>query len=1128
MMDIRNLLVDFQRRGIRLVLDGDTLKSRSAPGAIDAETASVLRARKAEIISFLRQRQIGRLDERDIVPVSRTQALPLSYAQRRLWIIDQLQGSAHYIVPLSLRALGELDRAAFGAAIDAIVARHEALRTVFRQRDGDPVQEVLPARPVRVAEYDLRHLASAEQQIEVRRRSEENAQAPFDLEHDLLLRVALLRLGERCWVVLAALHHIACDGWSIDLFLREFTTLYNSVREQRESQLAPLPIQYADYAQWQRARMADPGFAARLEYWRRQLDSIPQVHGIPLDRTRPPIKQTRGVRLVQRLDALFTTQLRRLARGHDATVFMVLHTALALVVSRWSRSDDIVIGTPISGRTHQKLSSLIGFFANTLVLRTRIDPADTFVDLLLRNRTSCLEAYEHGEVPFDRIVELVQPQRSSSYTPVFQILFSLLEVDHGKLACNDLEIEVQAAQSVSALFDLDVTATPEGDGLAFRWDVDAALFDESTLHRMMTSFSQVLEQAARDAAVRVTDFDLLNRRDRELLRSWNDTTQAYPAMCLHTLIEQQTARTPERIALVCGEARLSYRELNGKANALAEDLRALGVKTGDIVPVIMRPGVEVPLSFLAVLKAGAAFAPLDAAWPAERLERALAKLASPLLLMNAAVDLDGLKSALPRRTVDWSTLGLAPDRKLELAVESPIYVMHTSGSTGVPKGALNTHRGIVNRLSFMSRYFEARGDEVVLQTTHHCFDSAVWQFFWPLIKGGTAVMPLYRHGIDLAQIAALLESHRVTLTDFSPALLGLFADHVIETGSASAREWRLRDLIVGGEEMTPAIARKCAAAFPQVRLHNFYGPSETAIGCICYGLPQDPPAVVPIGQPIDNVVVALVGTGLEPVPIGAPGEILIGGDCVGLGYVADDVSTRAAFIDVLEPISGCRRFYRSGDLGRYRSNGMLEFLGRIDSQVKIRGFRVELGEIQSALEAHPQVRQAHVRITGEGRDKQIIAWLVAERQAGFEEAELKSSLRSALGRSLPDYMIPSAYVVLKEFPLTLGGKIDWRALPVDEGVAGRAPYVEPTTPEALALARIWSELFGIDRVGLLDDFFELGGHSLLAMQVVARVRKMLQVELPLRVLFAKPRLKDSSEWCATQRGVLTAAGSWRE
>jgi len=1115
MNDIRELLTELQQRGIRLVLEGDSLRSRSAPGAIDAEIAARLRAAKQGIIEYLRAHGSDKpAIDRDPVPVPRDRPLPLSSTQRGLWFIDQLSGSAEYILacaPILLREA--IDRMALQQALDTIVARHEALRTVFVDVDGEPRQCILAPRPLAIVEHDLSALPEQERAAEIDRIDREHTARPFDLRSDPMLRVALLRLEDRRWILLVAMHHIASDGWSIAVFQREFARLYRDARRGTQDPLPALPVQYADYASWQTARLKEPAASQRLQRYRRRLEGIAPVHSIPLD--RPRTKHKTGVEaglVLERVDPGLIERLKRRARSADATLFMVLHAALCLTFARWGRTEDVVIGTPVSGRTHKALAPLIGFFANTLVLRIGVDRALDLDAFLRHVRERCLEAYEHQDVPFDSLVEALNPERDMGYTSVVQLMFSLLQIDDSMLS-DDLDIELLPARQARLMFDLDVMAVEDAQGLSLRWTFDRALFSESTVRAMMRTMMLAIGHLAEERAgkIRIADLDMVGEAGRARLHAWNDTARDYPReTCLHALIEAQAARDPERIALVGAGGTLCYGEVNGKANALARELIAHGVGPGDIVPVIMRPGIEVPVSFLAVMKTGAAFAPLDIAWPAQRLETALRNLGDAPILLSAPF-------STARRTlqVDLKRLGLEENPGRSQSSASAIYVMHTSGSTGVPKAALNSHRGIVNRIHFMSRYFGGRDNEVILQTTDHCFDSAIWQFFWPMTQGGMCVLSEQIDGFDLGRIAAALSRHCVTLTDFSPALLSVFLEYVADTGATYPH---LRELIVGGEEMTPTLAARCASILPDVKLHNFYGPSEASIGAICHALKDRHEGAVPIGRPIDNVVVVLVDEALRPVPIGAPGEILLGGDCVGIGYVGDPEATARSFIAPDPALPGSERFYRTGDLARYREDGLIEFLGRMDSQVKIRGFRVDLGEVRSGLEAQPRVRQAYVRVDGEGVGKRLLAWVVLDGDAGDAGAGVLDDIRAALAERLPGHMLPASLMAVDRMPMTPGGKIDARALPTHAERHEDAGHVAPSTPEEIAIARIWSALFDVtedDPVGAEDDFFERGGHSLLATQLAARVRNALGVELPLQTLFAHSRLRDLARWCAS-------------
>ena len=848
----------------------------------------------------------------------------------------------------------------------------------------------------------------------------------------------------------------------------------------------------------------------RDAYWRAQLRDLPHVHAIPLDGPRPPAMPASDRVLEQDLSGAAAARVRALAQAHDTGVETVLQCIVALALCRWSRSDELVLGNGAG-----------------LPLRIALRPDQTLGEHIVRTRDLGRAAAAHAGLAPDALAALAEVVPGASHAALFQVGLAM-QTDP---AFTGLDLSIHAthgtgeAGAAHADEYADVYASEYADEQTLRltWRAPAALFHEATLRGMMACVARLLEPAGADAAV--GSVQLAGAHDIARQAQWNCTAVAgVPAACLHTLVERQAALTPQRLALACGADRLSYRDVNDKANALAAQLSAAGVRQGGIVAVVMQPGLAVPLSFLAIMKAGAAFAPLDADWPAARLRAALARLGEPVVLADAGADGEAADAGWV--ALDWRRLGRAADPALAVGPDAPIYVMHTSGSMGEPKGALNLHRGVVNRLAFMNRYFGARQDEVVLQTTHHCFDSAVWQFFWPMINGGCSVMPRFGAHFDLDHIVHLLRAHAVTLTDFSPALLSVLADHLgaaNDTGAggedagdrAAPGRLALRELVVGGEEMTAAIARKCAAALPGVGLHNFYGVSEASIGCVHYRLPAILHGAIPIGRPIDNVVVFLADPQLQAVPVGAVGEILLGGDCVGLGYVGLPAQSAAAFIELDRSVSGSRRFYRTGDLGRYRADGALEFLGRIDAQVKLRGFRIELGEITAAIEALPQMRQAHVLLTGEAPHRQLTACLVPS--APIAAHVLRAQVGLALAARLPAYMLPSRYLVLDRLPLSPSGKVDRRTL-VRLAAADqeRAQPVAPADRTEATLVAIWAELLKVapGSISTTDNFFEIGGHSLLCIALQSAIGERLGHAVTVADLFLYPTIGHVSRFIA--------------
>ncbi len=1055
-------------------------------------------------------RRAGQAQLPPIVPVDRDGPLPVSFAQERLWFLDRLApGTATYNMPAALRLTGTLDVAALERALGEVVRRHEALRTTFAEADGTPVQIVSPFAGFALATEDLSALPEDAREAAARQRAIDEAGRPFDLAAGPLFRAVLLRMADDAHVLLLTLHHIVGDGWSLGVLHRELAALYAAFAAGGESPLAPLPVQYADAAVWQREQLRGAVLDRQLAWWKEQLAGAPEVLDLPTD--RPRSQTQRGGAVSAMLPADVLERLNALARGEGATLYMVLLAAFQSLLGRYSGSDDIVVGTPIAGRTRRETEGLIGLFVNTLVMRTDLGGDPAFRALVRRVRDVTLGAYERQEVPFEQLVAELQPERSLSHSPLFQVMFTLNEGGgEAATALPGLTIQAAGGGKQTSKFDLTLTCSRGEAGLATVLEYDAGLFDPETADRMLQHLARLVRQVAEDPERRLSEIELLTDGERDrVLEEWNGTERPYPLdVCIHQRVEAQARRTPDAVALVHEDARITYAALNASANHLARELRDRGMGRGAFVPVLAERGPHVAVAMLAVMKAGAAFVPLDAKWPEARLRRVLDDLRAPLLLAGAGTDDLAAVLGVPVLAVEigdgiGAGIGDAddlPDLESETGPDDPIYAIYTSGSTGVPKGAVVPHGGIANRFHWMTETFGAESAACVLQTTRHVYDSAVWQLFWPLTVGGRTTIPRTDGETDADYLVELIRTEAVTMTDFVPSVFNALVPELAADASARERLASLRTVIVGGEQITAETTYRFMELFPGVGVVNLYGPTECSIGSIHHAVRADDGNRIPIGRPIANTSALILDRGGRLVPQGVPGEIHLGGRCVGLGYIGDGKRTSAVFIPNPYAPRGGERLYRTGDLGRYRADGSIECLGRVDEQVKIRGFRIEPGEIQAILLQYPGVRDALVVAADAGRgERRLVAYVAAAELDALQPADL----RAHLAARLPDYMVPGAFVVLAGFPLTPNGKVDRRALPAPAWDAGRV-YAAPRTPAEEMLADIWAEVLGVERVGVHDGFFELGGHSLLATRVIARVRQAFGAEVPLRALFEHP------------------------
>nr|AZF85940.1 non-ribosomal peptide synthase [Catenulispora sp.] len=1059
------------------LLGGHSLSAMRLAGRMQAELGLDVPLRtlfEAPTIAALTARlgsAAGTATGRTPVRADRPERLPLSFAQRRLWFLDQLTpGSAEYVMPFACRLRGPLDLPALAAAFSALAARHEVLRTRFVVgADGEPYQVIDEPRLLPVGRCAAEELPA-------------RAVDPFDLATGPVVRVWVADLGPDEHALLVSLHHIAGDEWSAGVIVREISELYSAALDGRADTLPRAAVQYADYALWQLDPRAAGETEQQLGYWRERLAGLEPVD-LPTDRPRPLIRSVAGDVVRFEVPADVAAALRTLGSRHGASLFMVTLAVFQVVLSRWSGTDDVSVGTPIAGRNQAELEDLVGFFVNTLVLRADVSAGRTFTELLEQVRDSTLDAYGNQDLPFERLVEDLLPQRDSSRNPLFSVMYTLRNWGDELPDLRGLTVEPLEADTYTAKFDWSVTLVEQdGGGLAGDVEFATELFDAATLRRMVGHFQAALRAATGDAGRRIADWDLLGADERAQVLALSSggefTVDERP---VHVLIQEHARRTPEAIAVVEGENQLTYRELDAQADRLARRLRGRGVGREDVVGVCLERGPRAIVAMLGILKAGAAYLPLEADHPEQRRRFILEDAGVGLVLDGSELDESGDESS--------DADAVAPEA--EVALDDLAYVIYTSGSTGVPKGVMIEHGSMTGRFQSISALYELTTADRVYQNASFTFDASVDQIFTILITGGTLVLRGAR-ALTPEETLRELREQRVTVAELTPALWAAIIPLLTAGSAGLGPDFRL--LALGGEEVP---AQLLAQWFERtsVPVHNTYGPTEATVTCVAKLL-DGPLTPVPIGRPLANTTAYVADRFGGLAPLGVPGELWIGGPGVGRGYVGRPETTAERFLP--DPFTGPGTVYRTGDLVRWLPNGELGFLGRVDDQVKIRGLRIELGEIENTLAALPGVAAAAVIVReDEPGDKRLVGYCVPEPGAVLDPVQLRRDCRERL----PDYMVP-LLVVLETMPLTSSGKADRRALPAP--VLADVPKRAPQTRQEIVLAGLFAEVLGVAEVGLDDSFFELGGHSLLATQVVSRVRTELGVELGIRAFFEEP------------------------
>jgi amino acid adenylation domain-containing protein len=1042
----------------------------------------------------------------------RSLPVPVSFAQQRLWFLDQLMpGTALFNMSSAYTFEGRVDESILSRALDEVVRRHESLRTSFETVNGEPVQDIHPEARLELESRDIRSLPAAEREAEAQRLIAAAGDEPFDLETGPLVRAVLIRTGENRYVLVVAMHHIISDAWSLDVFWDELLTIWDAFAAGLPSPLSEPALQYADFAEWERERLAGPFLAELVTYWKEQLAALPVLE-LPTDWPRPAVPSGGGATHSVTVPRPVAEALRTLGQQESATLFMVLLGAFQALLSRYSGQEDVVVGTFATNRDGGELEGMIGFFVNALVLRTDLSGRPTFRALLRQVRRTALEAYVHQAMPFARLIQELAPERDLSRNPLFQVAFQLVNTPGAQNEERDPGDPLFDVQRTTAILDLTCTASESADGIEVEIEYSTDLFEPETIERLGAHYTSLLAGIAREPDRPLQELPLLDDDERRrIVEEWNRTSADYDdTTSIVSLLERQVDATPDVVALRRNGEAVTYDELNRRANRLGRHLVGLGVRAETPVGICLDRSIDMVVAVVAVLKAGGAYVPLDAAYPADHLAKIVADARTRVVLCDGRTI-----SRLPRNgalLVDVDADPAAGESGDDLGVsvgpDSLAYVIYTSGSTGRPKGVAVEHRQILNRLHWMWHAYPFADGEVACQKTALGFVDSVWELFGPLLKGVPNVIVPAEDVRDLKALVGILAENGVTRIWLVPSLLSALLETWPDLGR---RLPALRFWVASGEPLSAELAAIFEESAPDAVLYNLYGTSEVW-DATWYDPQREAPrnGRVPIGRPIANVQAYVLDGRLEPVPPGIPGELHVGGDGLARGYLGDPQLTAARFVPDPFARGPGARLYKSGDLARYRSDGNIEFLGRIDQQVKLRGFRVDVGEIEVALEELPDVQAAVVALREDSPgEPRLVAYVVRDAHAA-EDDGLAVAARRFLRRRLPEYMVPAAFVTLSALPRTATGKLDRRALPPPDRALSLLTrnYVAPRSPVEAEVADIWVELLGVERVGVYDSFFELGGHSLLGIRALSRVKDIFQVDIPFRAIFETPTVAD--------------------
>lgn len=1082
--------------------------------------------KKRDLLKLLLNKKGINLQTETILPRPNSEPAPLSFGQEQLWFLSQIQDNTTYNLPLALQISGSLNISVLEQVITEIVRRHEILRTNFQQIEGKNLQIIRPEINISLQVINLEQITAKQQLQNVQQLINQETDKIFNLSEDDLFQSTLYQLNQNSYILLLNMHHIISDGWSIGILLQELSTLYGAYLAGNKSPLPDLQIQYADYAIWQKEKFTSEIREKQLNYWKQQLADIPPLLELPTDKPRPPIQSFRGGIWEFSINSNLSQKIRTLTQQSDATLFMIMLAAFVILLYRCSGQDDILIGSPMAGRNRQEIQSLIGYFVNTVVLRTKLTGNPNFREILNQVRQVATDAHNYQDIPYNQVVEVLNPQRNLSYNPVFQILFDLQHSLTDKLQLPGLTLQPFLGEHSTSKFDLSLIIEDRGTELIGAWEYSSDLFTQEAISRITENFQTLLNGIVNNPETPINQLPIISAfEQQQILEKWNNTQQDYPeSFCIHELLTQQVIKTPDAIAVKFGNQQLTYTQLNQKANQLANYLQNCGVTSEVLVGLYLERSLDILIAILAILKAGGAYLPLDPKYPQTRLTDILNDSQVSIILTQEKL-LTSLSSPLPRGETPLTPyqgkiILLDTDSTIisQQNIETPIsaikpdnlaYVIYTSGSTGKPKGVMITHQNIINHATSIIDKYQINSHDRILQFTTFIFDVAAEEIFPAWLSGATLIICPQEMVTNLIEFSQFLAQESLTVVNLPTPY---WQEWVLEIDrKISQIPDSLRLVITGSDQVLPeklALWQKLVTEKRQnIQWINAYGLTETTITSTVYQLPVNyqlnTTHSVPIGRPIANTEIYILDQNLQPVPIGIPGELHIGGAGLARGYLNRKQLTNEKFIS--NPISSSKssRLYKTGDLARYLPDGNIEFLGRIDYQVKIRGFRIELGEIEAVLAQHPLVKSSAVIVREiQPGNKQLVAYVVTE-----DHSNIQQDLRSFLKQNLPDYMLPAFFVRLAELPLTPTGKINRRALSaLMLELNHETDYILPRNPLEQKLAEIWCQVLGLEKVSVEENFFNLGGHSLATIQIISRIRETLEIDLPLQYLFTEPTI----------------------